>query len=378
MRRDGMKVGILTYHRSVNYGAYLQALALCKRLNREQDISAEIIDFRMKCDERHYKYSFQTRQPKRILHKIRLNRTFAKSAELLPKSEAYPSSDSLDDFVKNVSGKYDILIAGSDEIWRTDTFRGFPNPYWLPGDLGCIKVAYAASAAKCCFVDMPEDDRSQLEALLKDFSYIGIRDKKTYDEISKLGVVNDKLHMCCDPSFVYDFQADVDRGKKLLFSRYHLDKDKKTILYMGTNAAFVQTLKSRFPGANILCVYTMIDGALNAPNLSPLEWVDVIAAVDFFVTEFFHGCCFSIINNIPFFAIETRTDSDVSSKLYNLLMDFDLLERYDMKYSKNGVNRMMELISAALDGKGVDYSEIVQKQRSSFGTFVTELRRLRV
>ena len=167
-----MKVGILTYHRSVNYGAYLQALALCKRLNCEQDISAEIIDFRMKCDERHYKYSFQTRQPKRILHKIRLNRTFVKSAELLPKSEAYPSSDSLDDFVKYVSGKYDILIAGSDEIWRTDTFRGFPNPYWLPGDLGCIKVAYAASAAKCCFVDMPEADRSQLEALLKDFSYI--------------------------------------------------------------------------------------------------------------------------------------------------------------------------------------------------------------
>ena len=51
MRRDGMKVGILTYHRSVNYGAYLQALALCKKLNCEQDISAEIIDFRMKCDE---------------------------------------------------------------------------------------------------------------------------------------------------------------------------------------------------------------------------------------------------------------------------------------------------------------------------------------
>ena len=75
-----MKVGILTFHRSVNYGAYLQALALCKKLNCEQDISAEIIDFRMKCDERHYKYSFQTRQPKRILHKIRLNRTFAKSA----------------------------------------------------------------------------------------------------------------------------------------------------------------------------------------------------------------------------------------------------------------------------------------------------------
>ena len=81
-----MKIGILTFHRSVNYGAYLQAMALCKRLNCEPDITAEIIDFRMKCDENHYKYCFQTKHPRRILYKLCLNHTFKKSAELLPKS----------------------------------------------------------------------------------------------------------------------------------------------------------------------------------------------------------------------------------------------------------------------------------------------------
>ncbi len=373
-----MKIGILTFHRSVNYGAYLQAMALCKRLNCEPDITAEIIDFRMKCDENHYKYCFQTKHPRRILYKLCLNHTFKKSAELLPKSTNYLVSDSTDDFIKRVSGKYDVLIAGSDEIWRTDTFRGFPNPYWLPGDLGGMKVAYAVSAAKCRFVNMPDAERNRLESLLKDFAYIGIRDRKTLNEISKLDAVNDKLHLCCDPSFVYKFDVNEDRGQQLLYGRYHLNKEYKTILYMGANTAFLEALKRQFGNVNILSVYIMNKGVVNAPGLSPLEWLDVIAAADFFVTEYFHGTCFSIINNTPFFAVETRTSSNDSSKIYNLLRDFELLDRYDLQYSENGVKMMMKYISEALNGKGVDFTEIVQKQRQGFKEFVSELRKLKI
>ncbi|MCD7893356.1 MAG: hypothetical protein LUG60_06600 [Erysipelotrichaceae bacterium] len=49
-----MKIGILTYVHAVNYGAVLQAYALCKRLNEENDIEAELIDFRMKKEIKYY------------------------------------------------------------------------------------------------------------------------------------------------------------------------------------------------------------------------------------------------------------------------------------------------------------------------------------
>ena len=49
-----IKVGILTFHRAYNYGAYLQACALCNRLNQEEDIECEIIDFRMQKDVEFY------------------------------------------------------------------------------------------------------------------------------------------------------------------------------------------------------------------------------------------------------------------------------------------------------------------------------------
>ena len=50
-----MKVGILTYHRALNYGAFLQAVCLCERLNAEKEISAEIIDYDMQSAQNVYK-----------------------------------------------------------------------------------------------------------------------------------------------------------------------------------------------------------------------------------------------------------------------------------------------------------------------------------
>ena len=226
-----MRVGILTFHRSVNYGAYLQAMALCNRLNEEEEIDAEIIDYRMKCDARHYKYNLQTKRPERILYKLKLNHTFKKSVSDLPKSSRQLVSDSPESFCKFVYGKYDVIVAGSDEIWRTDTFRGFPNPYWLPGDLGCKKVAYAVSAARCCFADMVDEDKVKLKTLLEGFEYIGIRDQKTFSELEKLDMVNQRLYLCCDPSLIYSFDSNPDNGRKIMYERYHMDSNKKTVLY---------------------------------------------------------------------------------------------------------------------------------------------------
>ena len=40
-----MKIGILTFHRAINYGASLQAYALTKKMN-EMGYEAEIVDYR--------------------------------------------------------------------------------------------------------------------------------------------------------------------------------------------------------------------------------------------------------------------------------------------------------------------------------------------
>ena len=39
------KIGILTFHRSENYGSVLQAWALCQQINTLPDCQAELIDY---------------------------------------------------------------------------------------------------------------------------------------------------------------------------------------------------------------------------------------------------------------------------------------------------------------------------------------------
>ena len=50
-----MKIGILTYCNSYNYGAYLQAYNLCSKLNTYENIEAELIDYSMRQELEIYK-----------------------------------------------------------------------------------------------------------------------------------------------------------------------------------------------------------------------------------------------------------------------------------------------------------------------------------
>ena len=190
-----MKIGIITYHRACNYGAFLQARALCNRLNEENDLEAEIIDFRMKkelmfysVDRCRWTLNLKRIVRQRFFFEKKLFDSFekAQNEDPAPKSGRYLLSDRIKDFQEFVRNQYDVIIAGSDEIWKVNSFRGFPTPYWLMGDLGCRKFAYAASAR----VDFKEcldvEKFRELKAALDDFEFIGVRDQLTYDAVKNI------------------------------------------------------------------------------------------------------------------------------------------------------------------------------------------------
>ena len=70
-----MKIGILTFHQSVNNGAVMQAYALSKRLKEEYpDDEIEIINYRKKSVDRIYSYPvseyFRVRSIKSFVKKV--------------------------------------------------------------------------------------------------------------------------------------------------------------------------------------------------------------------------------------------------------------------------------------------------------------------
>lgn len=369
-----MKIGILTYHRACNYGAYLQACCLCSRLNMESDIEAEIIDFHMIKEENQYDYK-KRNIIKRILKysvyqfKYILNDTVNEAQKEIPrKSKEYLKSDSIEAFTDFVKNKYDIIIAGSDEIWKLDGFRGFPTPYWLVGDLGCKKFSYAASS-RSDISCIDEAKREKIKTLLEDFDYISVRDEITFDMVKELLGEDAPLSINCDPSFLYDFSVKDNLIAERMSECKKWDKNKKNIIVMlDSNKVAGNIYQQLHKDYNLISVCSYHKGYINVPDLKPFEWLGMIADCDLVITSYFHGVCFSIMKQVPFIA---TAEAKKVSKLNGLLKGTELEHRYytDDEYVCNDIKEIVK--------KGMvrdDYTTYIEEKRKNFPDYLIKLR----
>lgn len=369
-----MKIGILTYHLSHNYGAFLQAYALTMRLREEfPDDVVELINYNMKLADKHYwKVVFTENKYRTIIYNIKRYNTFIKAKKLLPVGDGELHSNNLDEFADFVRGKYDLIIVGSDEIWRLTGFRGFPNPYWLPGDFGCMKMSYAASSRSDNTLLKPKD-QELLKGFLNDFEYVGVRDTATFDNFKEYIV--DNIHINCDPTFIFDFQFDIGEGKHILLEKFGINPEKKTVGIMVDNVNDVGLIQSLFGSQyNYVALYRKHPNTFSYASLTPFEWINVICALDFFFTSFFHGMCFSLMTGTPFIALEKNVKIKDNSKCLDLLVRIRLEDRYTVGLSKGDIKLRDRLLPEI--GQKFDYLEHLKPMQEEFNGFVKEIRTL--
>ena len=133
-----MKIGILTYHRALNYGAVLQCMSLYLTL-KGMGHDVEIIDYRPAAIEK-YRMFFRWKdfvQSVGVLGKLRYlgsccsligsrKKTVRKFdgfiAENLKVSHLVTST-------KDVPDDYDVIFFGSDQIWNPSLNEGIDNVY---------------------------------------------------------------------------------------------------------------------------------------------------------------------------------------------------------------------------------------------------------
>ena len=80
---------------------------------------------------------------------------------------------------------------------------------------------------------------------------------------------------------------------------------------------------------NLINVDTYHPGMINVGDLTPMEWLQLIKNCDCVVTTFFHGSCFSLINNTPFVTFGSYR----SSKIEGLFSD--MTEEIQQHYIQN-------------------------------------------
>jgi len=357
-RKKRPRIGIITFHRAINYGAILQAYALQEAFEK-MGCECNIIDYRNALIESLHKKSIlaDCRNLKDIgrfiFYSKYQNEKFKKFREFastrLSLSHAYYSIDEL----RKETSEYDRFICGSDQVWNCKN-TNFDKSYFLDfTDNTLKKNSYAASFG---FSGIPSEYTEEYRTLLKDFNNISVREWQGNQIISNL--IGKNVEVVLDPTMLI---------KKLEWERIAEDYKKKTnyiLLYAFSRVSttmkmFIEKL-SRQTGCEIVYISHSLLNPIKATYekcVGPTEFLGLFKDARYIVTNSFHGTAFSIIFNKDFFLEMLPESQGVNSRLDNILDVFGLKKRQIVK----GEN---DFIDEPVDYNKVNQKLLIERQKS--------------
>lgn len=327
------KVGIITFHRAHNYGAFLQAYALQKYL-QSNGFETEIIDYRCKTIEEEYFFwpsksilkDYKTANKiiiyiwSLLLYKKRKRRYFSFEEDIkayMLLSEKVENSDSA------VFSKYDAIIFGSDQIWNIDITKGVDSVYWGNIAYGGKKISYAVSLGDN--YSIIEKQKENITSLLKEFNRIGVREFSSKLLLNKMNI---DAVVDIDPTFLLNSEEWEE-----IIDRYALNiKCPYVLLYRMKFDDKALCIAKKIAEDNDLKLLE-IAASVKSKNLfamshlSPIEFVSYLKNASFIVTSSFHGTAFSINFHKKFYSVYSDK-SGKSKRIENLLHSVNLDERY--------------------------------------------------
>lgn len=345
---QAMKIGILTFHRSINYGAVMQCYCLTTALQQHfPNDTIEVIDYVPPSRIEKYKptlsrYLFGDLSLKKSLllnAKILIKQTgrlllfpqaykllktrykaFSDSLKAIPLSkESYRQNDAVQ-FCEAVRGKYDVIVVGSDCVWEWTTVP-LPSPYYLQGDFDAVKVSYAASAGTDIFEDLSEEEKRIVSRCISDFSYIGVRDTSTEYVVTQ-AYKDAVYHHNCDPTTLLDVTQLIkyrDAAKKRM--KEAGITFTKPIIGLMCNEKLGKLARSIF-GDLVQYVGLYVPNKycdVNLLNLEVLEWAAAFGLFSLTFTTFFHGTMLSLMNSTPVMSFDYLPETELQhTKLHEL------------------------------------------------------------
>ena len=330
-----IKIGILTYHFTNNYGGLLQAYALKKFLT-DQNFDVSFINYHPKHIEEGGEFSnifslVSVKQNILILYKKIINFIYKvfgnkklkisfknfKIKKLGIKRKKINDIKSLNKYSKN----FDILVAGSDQIWNISEQYGIDETYFLNfGSKNNFKISYAASfgANKINY-----KYKDKIKNLIKNFDRISVREHSALKILKKN--TQKKISVVPDPTLIIENYHELLKGTKVIKKDYlfcYNLRDDRVIRDVCNYISKLYNLEIITP-FNINRRWLQI-GKTVYP--SPEEWLKLIFSAKFVVTNTFHGTIFSLLFKKDFISISLQKNK---SK-YNVRVN-DLLEKVKLK-----------------------------------------------
>jgi hypothetical protein len=305
-------IGILTFHRSINYGAYMQSYALSHEIKRRFPSSfVEIIDFEYLFKHNNYK-KIGIIFPFCMENKIKYN-AFQKDLNKLPlSSKTFITDYPNENLINYINDRYNILIVGSDAVWAFKKMK-LENPYWLFGNKirnDIIKMSFAASAYSTDFRSVSDKEKSYIGEHLNNFTYIGVRDQETRNFIGSI-LPHKKIYLNNDPTFFLEKSVNLFEAQKVLKKNLVYTK-KPLISFMTRSLPYIEEIKKHLGNQYKFVHFNHRDKFKDILdkntrfifNLSPLEWYNIYSLCFLNFSQYFHGTLLGIRNAIPTFSID--------------------------------------------------------------------------
>lgn len=326
-----LRIGILTFHRAHNCGAFLQCYALQEYL-KASGRDAEVIDYEPEYFKDGYGVlprvnfsglSFPRRVRRRIgmavlfvprvIRRILFGREIREYLNLSP--ARFSRAEDFD------SARYDIIFIGSDQVWNPVLTRGNDALFWGRFDFAGKKVAYAASAGDDFSVLKGREE--YIRDALADFSLISVREKELGACLRRnFGIASQSV---LDPTLL------LDAGGWNEFAGGKRAGGKYVLLYVVKPAAAAPKIAEKIAGILGIRVRVIMAGVGKNPRswkdacVPPRKFVSLFRDAQFIVTTSFHGTSFAVNFRKEFYAVNTGKP-DV--RVETLLRECSLMRRY--------------------------------------------------
>lgn len=333
-------IGILTFHKSINYGSALQAYALQQAVN-ELGYSSEIIDYK----PHNYNYMYALFRPWNSYDNVRYNlgnlkynrviRRGHKEFALFREKYMTLTSASFQYGMKldEINNCFENLVCGSDQIWNPKSKDSDLN-YFFPFPHKAQKISYAVSLNDGSLKD--QKNAEQYKKHLLDFDALSVREKDAQIELEQF--LGKDVSVSLDPTLLH-FSEKYDQicsqrvvGEPYIFFYsigYSFAAVEAAVKLAERTGLKVYVLYTGRGVKRVLRQYKNIQLVRN--HVSPCDFLSLIKYANYIVTDSFHGTAFSIIYQKKFFSIGTSDQNGVlirDARICNILEQLQLEQHF--------------------------------------------------
>lgn len=384
-----MRIGILTFHKVVNYGAYLQAFSLSNKLKESfPDAEIEIVDYMPPKAQLRRVYvvlaSIKRHGIKAGLSELKKLFIFKAAQKHLPLSPKGFCTKNLKKMYSYIDKRYDMLVIGSDAVFNWKQ-TNFPTAF-IPDYKFSIPVyTYAASVHGLRFYDATSDKIKKCGEIFDTMKCIGVRDRCS-EWFVRYCSENVKTIHCCDPTFFIDKDEIYTKGRSVegkIQRKYNLSLKSKYIVVMAPDSALIKAVSKKY-GDDYKIVSVFVKSSYSdiyLSDLNPFEWTVVLKNAAAVVTSYFHGTLLSLVQGTPTIVLDYSgyCDDKYEGKLKDLMFTrislpelyFD--KEYAVRFEDN--DEFYDKFDELLEGEyGERIAAAVAEERKSLDEFINILK----